>query len=219
MKGTPPISMRSGGEKNVMPSGERSTVDTLVRRSSSTQGIPACFAATPTASPQGPAPMTSSSTASTSIAILFVSYLFLLPHFPRLLNLDDLIPPGSHTDIAHRNPREILQTVQIGARSSGKIGQLSSCAGRALPTWVGLVDRLYPSERVHLSRHLLAQFASQPVHGSDRDFGEGIEHVELGHRQPGESVGPGGVTHHGGVEPAAAPWPPSYRSKFSSQLP
>src|SRR3954470_8875792 len=139
------------------------------------QGIPACFAATPTASPQGPAPMTSSSTASTSIAILLVAYFFLaspLPQPPRLLNLDDLIPPGSHTDIAHRNPREILQTVQIGARSSGKIGQLSSCAGRALPTWVGLVDRLYPSERVHLSRHLLAQFASQPVHGSDRDLGE-----------------------------------------------
>ena len=33
-------------------------VDTMVRRSSSTQPSPARFAATPTASPQGPAPIT-----------------------------------------------------------------------------------------------------------------------------------------------------------------
>jgi hypothetical protein len=65
MNGTLPISIRSGVEKKVIASGYRSIVETMVRRSSSTQGIPACFAAIPTASPQGPAPITSRSVSST----------------------------------------------------------------------------------------------------------------------------------------------------------
>lgn len=63
-KGMPPISIRSGVEKKAMASGYRSMVETMLRRSSSTQGIPASFAAMPTASPQGPAPITTICVAS-----------------------------------------------------------------------------------------------------------------------------------------------------------
>src|SRR5829696_1306420 len=141
-------------------------------------------------------------------------------HLPRLSSdLDDLVPPGSHTHIAHRNPRELLQTIQIGSRSMGKVGQLPGCPGGLLPPLMALINRLDPTERLDFSRHLLAQFTAQPVHGSNRDLNEGIEDVELGHGQPGESVDSGGIAHHRGIEPAAAPWPTGYRAKLATQLP
>src|SRR5512146_3047678 len=101
-KGMPPISIRSGVEKKAMASGYRSMVETMLRRSSSTQGIPASFAAMPTASPQGPAPMTAR----------YADSVAGMAPGPRLRpDLDDLIPPRPDAHVPHRRPRQLLQPV------------------------------------------------------------------------------------------------------------
>src|SRR3954464_7852372 len=112
-----PISIRSGVEKKVMLSGYRSIVDTIVRRSRSTQDTPACLAATPTARPQGPAPITSRPIASTIPCSPFTV------HRLRLLHFDNLIPPGAHADVPDRHPGQGLQPLEVGPCGARQISQ------------------------------------------------------------------------------------------------
>src|SRR4051794_24754425 len=127
-------------------------VETMVRRSSSTQAMPACFAATPTASPQGPAPMTSRLTDS----------VFTLPRHSCSGHLDNLIAPGSHAYVANRNPRELLQTVEVRPGSCREIRQPPGGSGRLLPPLECLIDRLPPPQCISFRRHFLAGLAVQP---------------------------------------------------------
>src|SRR5207237_9219461 len=63
-----------------------------------------------------------------------------------------------------------------------------------------------PSEPLHFGGHRIERFPVEAVADAYRDFGERVEHVQLGDRESGEPVDPHGVAHHHGVEPAAAAW-------------
>src|SRR5690349_2248198 len=197
-------------------------VETIVRRSSRTHGMPACLAATPTANPHGPAPMTSRSTDSRLISLpisIFPLVCFRLPCFP-LSGSDfyDLVPTGPHTDVAHRDPGERLEAVEVGPGRPRQIGQPSGAAGGLLPARVLLIDRLDPGKRLGLCRHFLAHRPVQAIVDADRDRSKRIEDIELGNCQPRQAVHPSGIADHGCIEPATAPGTSSHRAELASQL-
>src|SRR5688572_3887437 len=112
-------------------------VETMFRRSSSTQGSSACRAAIPTARPQGPAPITTIAVCSgvtriTSLATCRSLYSLRATHHA-LLHLDDLIPPRPHADVAYRHARQGLQTIEIAAGMLRQIVQPAGLAGGLLP--------------------------------------------------------------------------------------
>src|SRR6476469_5849363 len=138
-------------------------VDTIVRRSSRTQGTPACRAAMPTASPIGPAPMTRRSVDSMSP-----------------LDLDDLIPPRPHAHVPGGHARERLEPIEVGPGLGGQVGEAPGAAGGATPPRQHLVPGPHLAQELDLGRHLLAPILAEVVGGADRDFVEGVEYVELG---------------------------------------
>src|SRR3954470_5284474 len=114
-------------------------VETMVRRSSRTQGTCACRAAIPTAIPIGPAPMTRRSVDSMSP-----------------LDLDDLIPASPHAHVSGGHPRERLEPVEIGPGLGRKIGQPPGAPGGPAPAGQHLVLRPDLPQELDLGRHLFA---------------------------------------------------------------
>src|SRR5919109_896057 len=141
-------------------------VETMVRRSSSTQLRPARFAATPTASPQGPAPTTRRSTCSNSMLHLA----------SRSICLDDLIPPRTHAHVTDRHGRELLQPVEIRPSLLREVLQPPGATRRPVPTSQHLVPRLHSAQRLDLGRHLVTGLVVQSVRGADRDLLEPVEY-------------------------------------------
>src|SRR2546422_4562466 len=108
----------SGVEKKVMYRGYRMRLATTGPLSNSEHVRRACFAATPTASPQGPAPIT----ARSSIAVGLLSR-----HF------DDLVAMRADAHVLDRRMGEVLQPVQIGPGGRGQIGEAAHGTERLLP--------------------------------------------------------------------------------------
>ena len=81
----------------------------------------------------------------------------------------------------------------------------ATCGGRAsLPSRHPFVARSDLIEHGDVARKFGVHVAVVLVAGADRDAIERVEHVELRHRDVGQSVDPRRVAHHDGVEPAAA---------------
>src|SRR5712671_1601370 len=114
---------------------------------------PARFAATPAASPQGPAPITARSSITAS------------------RDFDDLVAAGPDAHIANRGAREILQPIEVGACRRREIGQPAHAAQRLPPPGQRLVHRLNASQPVHLSRHAVERVAVETVAYTHRDLG------------------------------------------------
>ena len=132
MNGMPPISIRSGVEKNVMlervaldGGDDRPAVEQHAGYASLLGGDADREPARPRTDDQETRPLQRPSLT--------------------LSDLDDLIPPGPHAHVAHRHTRELLQPVQIGARSRGQIGQPSRSAGGLLPAGQHLVRPAAPA--------------------------------------------------------------------------
>src|SRR5437773_8430240 len=105
--------------------------------SNSEQVRRARFAATPTASPQGPAPITARSSINETLS----------RHF------DDLIAMRAHAHVLNGRVRQVLQPVQIRAGRWWQVRQPAHLAERLLPTGEGLVQRLHPGETLHFGGH------------------------------------------------------------------
>ena len=73
------------------------------------------------------------------------------------------------------------------------------------------------SSSIEIARKLLVQLAVHLVAGADRDPLERVEHVELGHREPGEPVHARRVAHDHRVEPAAAARAPGRRAELVAE--
>src|SRR5438045_9286237 len=84
------------------------------------------FAATPTASPQGPAPITARSSINRTVS----------RHF------DDLIAVRTHADILNRGMGQVLQAVEVGPGGRRQVRQPSHQAQAGLTAAYGLVHRL-----------------------------------------------------------------------------
>src|SRR3989454_940550 len=106
----------------------------------------ACFAATPTASPQGPAPIT----ARSSIAVALLSR-----HF------DDLVAMRADAHVLDRRMGEVLQPVQIGPGGRGQIGEPAHVTERLLPAGQGLVYRRDAPQAFHVGGHRIAGLRSE----------------------------------------------------------
>src|SRR5436853_3937208 len=85
------------------------------------------FAATPTASPQGPAPITARSSINAPLS----------RHF------DDLLAMCPDAHVLDGSVREILEPVQVGAGGRRQVRQATHVAQRLLPAGEGLVHRLH----------------------------------------------------------------------------
>src|SRR5438876_12222466 len=77
------------------------------------------FAATPTASPQGPAPITARSSINRTVS----------RHF------DDLVAVRTDADILNRGMGQVLQAIQVGPRGRRQVRQPAHQAHGALPPW------------------------------------------------------------------------------------
>src|SRR5690348_2443133 len=75
------------------------------------------LAATPTASPQGPAPMTARSSINAPLS----------RHF------DDLVAMGPHAHVLDRRVRQVLESIQIRAGGWWQVGQSAHVTQRFLP--------------------------------------------------------------------------------------
>src|SRR3954469_12910473 len=127
-------------------------VETMVRRSSSRHGTPACRAAIPTAMPIGPAPMTRRSVDSMSP-----------------LDLDDLVASGPHAHVPGRHSGERLEPVEIGPCLGGEIGEAPCPPRGPAPAGHDLLPGLDLSQELDCGGHLLAMVGAQGVGGADGD--------------------------------------------------
>src|SRR5439155_25252129 len=109
--------------------------------------------------------------------------------------LDDLIAPRADAYKADRRVRQVLETVEIGARGRREIGEAADAADGFLPPGQLFVDRLDAIHALEVRGHAVEQFAVELVSHRHRDLGEAVEHIELGHREPGEAVDAHCVAH------------------------
>src|SRR5205807_2428075 len=84
------------------------------------------FAATPTASPQGPAPITARSSINRTVS----------RHF------DDLVAVRTHADVLNGSMGQVLKAIQVGPGRWRQVRQPSHQAQGSLPAWERLVHRL-----------------------------------------------------------------------------
>src|SRR2546427_9594038 len=91
------------------------------------------FAATPTASPQGPAPITARSSINETLS----------RHF------DDLIAMAADAHVLDGRVRQVLEPVQIGAGRRWQIRQPEDLAGGFLPAGERFVEPLPACETLH----------------------------------------------------------------------
>src|SRR5213592_3620775 len=105
------------------------------------------FAATPTASPQGPAPITATSSINEPLS----------RHF------DDLIAMRADTHVLDGCVREVLEPVQVGARRWRQVRQPAHVGERLLPTGERFVQRLHAGETLHLGGHRVERLAVAAV--------------------------------------------------------
>src|SRR5438128_5893351 len=160
------------------------------------------FAATPTASPQGPAPITARSSINETLS----------RHF------DDLIAMAADAHVLDGRVRQVLEPVQIGAGRRWQIRQPAHLAEGFLPAGERFVQRLHAGETLHFGGHRVERLAVAAVPHAYGNLRERVEHVELGDREAGEAVDAYRIAHHDGVEPAAATRPTCGRPVLVSQL-
>src|SRR5688500_17391391 len=168
-------------------------------RSKSTACRPARFAAMPAARPQGPAPTIATSTTS----------CFDLPTpaaiaSDRRVRADDLVAPGADAHEVDGRLAQLGEPVEVGARLLRQRVHRPAVLGRSLPAGHPLVPRHERLERRDVAGKLGVYVAAILVSGAQREAVEGVEHVELRHREPREAVDARGVADDDGVEPAAA---------------
>src|SRR5437870_13681953 len=101
--------------------------------SNSEQVSRARFAATPTASPQGPAPITARSSINQPLS----------RHF------DDLIAMRADAHVLDRRVGQVLEPVQVGAGRRWQIRQPAHLAERLLPARERFVQRLHAGKTLH----------------------------------------------------------------------
>src|SRR6266545_1888007 len=160
------------------------------------------FAATPTASPHGPAPITARSSINEPLS----------RHF------DDLIAMRADTDVLDGRVREVLESVQVGARGRRQVRQSAHLAERLLPAGERFVQWLHAGESLHFGGHRIERVAVAAVADAHGNLRERVEHVELRDRQAGEPVDAYRIAYHDGVEPPAATRPPRGCPELIPQL-
>src|SRR5882672_8826541 len=155
--------------------------------SNSEQVRRARFAATPTASPQGPAPITARSSINQPLS----------RHF------DDLIAMRADAYVLDGRVREVLEPVQVGAGWRRQVRQPAHMTERLLPPGERFVQRLHTGETLHLCGHRVERLAVAPVADAHRNLRERVEHVELCDREAGETVDAHRVAYDDRVKPPA----------------
>src|SRR5256886_13852619 len=118
------------------------------------------FAATPTASPQGPAPITARSNINRTVS----------RHF------DDLLAVRTHADVLNRGVRQVLEAIQVGARGRRQVRQPSYQAQGSLPTRQRLVHRLDSSESLYLGGARNQRLPPPTGARAHPGFGERVRH-------------------------------------------
>src|SRR5947209_9684633 len=196
----PSISSLSGVEKKVMYRGYRIRLATTGPLSNSEQVRPKRFAATPTARPHGPAPITATSSVTSR-------------------HLDDLVATGADAHVLDGRVGQVLEPVEIGPRRGWQVREAPHVAERLLPARERLVRRLDSRKPLHLGGHAVERLAVEAIPDAHGDVGERVEYVELGDGEARETVHAHGVAHHHGVEPAAATRPPGGGPEFAAQRP
>src|SRR2546430_7082980 len=157
----PSISSLSGVEKKVMYRGYRIRLATTGPLSNSEQVRPRRFAATPTARPHGPAPITATSSVTSR-------------------HLDDLVAAGADAHVLDGRVGQVLEPVEIGPRRGRQVREAPHVAERLLPARERLVGRLDSREALHFGGHAVERLAVEAIPDAHGDVGERVEYVELG---------------------------------------
>src|SRR6266511_2381740 len=152
------------------------------------------LAATPTASPHGPAPITATSCISAAPARTRVGAR-------RSRHFDDLVPAGADAHVLNRRVGQVLESIEVRPGRRREVGQPPHLIEGFLPPGKGLVHGLHAGEPLDLCRHAVERLAVEPVADAHRDVGERVEHVQLRDGEAREAADP----HR--VEPPAAPRP------------
>src|SRR2546429_8301852 len=112
------------------------------------------FAATPTASPQGPAPITARSSINETLS----------RHF------DDLITMAADAHVLDGRVRQVLEPVQVGAGRRWEIRPPAHPAEGFPPAGERFVQRLHPGEALHLGGDWVWRPAPAPGPPPSRNF-------------------------------------------------
>src|SRR2546430_16315197 len=136
-----------------MYKGYRIRLATTGPLSNSEQVRPRRLAATPTARPHGPAPITATSRVTSG-------------------HLDDLVAPGADAHVLDGRVGQVLEPVEIGPRRRRQVRAAPHAAERLLPAREGLVGRLHSREPFDLGGHAVAPLSREAVPHAPRDGGK-----------------------------------------------
>src|SRR5579863_1152164 len=101
--------------------------------------------------------------------------------------------------------RFFLDKREIGARLLWKLFVVGNAFGRSLPARQLLVNAFDLVVSTGMRGSLVCLLAVNLVADADRNFGQLVEHVELGDDQPRSAVDHAGVAEQRQIEPASAP--------------
>src|SRR2546430_10948126 len=155
-----------------MYKGYRIRLATTGPLSNSEQVRPRRLAATPTARPHGPAPITATSSVTSG-------------------HLDDLVAPGADAHVLDGRVGQVLEPVEIGPRRRRQVREAPHVAERLLPARERLVRRLDSRKPLHLGGHAVERLAVEAVPHAHGDMGGPAADAE-----PGGGPGPGALPPH-----------------------
>src|SRR5688572_8941848 len=132
---------------------------------------------------------------------------------------DDLVTTRSDAHVSDGRLRQLLQAIEIATRGGGQVLDPARRSRGALPPRHPLVLRRGALQRREIGGKLVVQLAIDLVRRAQRDPVEGVEDVELGDREVGESIDSPGVPHDDRVEPSASPRTAGSRAELVAELP
>src|SRR5574341_889769 len=108
---------------------------------------------------------------------------------------------------------ELFDGAKVVLRRLGQLLKFSRGGSWLLPARKSLIHRLAVFKNVQLCWKGLQFFALITISHAKLDFGERVEHIQLGERPGIDAVDLRRVIRHDGVEPAASPRPAGGRAK------